>query len=70
MFRYKIGKNHLFCRILKMFLAIYVWILKMFGLRRYKNLHTQDLRMEILTLDTMTAYFTSIFADSLPTVTT
>lgn len=34
-------KNSTFCRNLKMFLAIYVWILKMFDLWRCKNLHTQ-----------------------------
>lgn len=34
-------KNSPFCRNLKMFLAIYVWNLKMFDLWRCKNLHTQ-----------------------------
>lgn len=57
MFRNKIGKNHLFCRNLKMFSAIYVWNLKMFDLRRCKNLHTQvKMRMEILSLDVMADY--------------
>lgn len=53
-----------------MFLAIYVWNLKMFDLWRCKNLHTQvKMRMEILSLDVMADYFTNTFADSLPTVT-
>lgn len=45
-------KNSPFCRNLKMFLAIYVWNLKMFDLWRCKNLHTQvKMRMEILSLE-------------------